>query len=41
MSADWAGWLALQAALYAVWAAGIVFLAALGVRSALKWMRSR
>jgi hypothetical protein len=39
MSADWGGWLALQAALYTAWGAGIMFLAVIGIRATVKWLR--
>lgn len=41
MSADWGGWLALQAALYAAWAAGILFISVVAFHGARKWLRNR
>ena len=41
MTPDWGGWLALQAALYAAWAAGIIFITVIGIRFVTKWLRNR
>ena len=41
MSANWGGWLALQAALYIAWAAGIIFITIVTVRAGRQWLRNR
>ena len=41
MSAECGGWLALQAAIYTAWAAGIIFITIISVHAGSKWLRNR